>query len=136
MVLVATILLFVAALYGFTKVDQSFFPPATRPQFMVDTFLPSGTHIRVSEQYADEVERYLLAQPGVTHVTSFVGGGALRFLLVYSAEQPNTAYVQFLVEVDDWRKIDGLIPKVQKYLEENYPNANAIAKKFHARPWQ
>jgi multidrug efflux pump subunit AcrB len=134
MVLVATVLLFVAALYGFTKVDQSFFPPATRPQFLVDNFLPAGAHIRVTEAYADEVERYLLAQPGVTHVSSFVGGGALRFLLVYSAEQPNTGYVQFLVEVDDWRKIDGLVPKVQKYLEEHYPNVNSNTKKFMLGP--
>src|SRR5262249_34929080 len=37
---------FVASLYGFTHVKQSFFPPATRPQFMVDVFLPAGTHIR------------------------------------------------------------------------------------------
>ncbi|HEY6374118.1 MAG TPA: efflux RND transporter permease subunit [Edaphobacter sp.] len=134
MVLAVTILIFFLSLYGFTRVDQSFFPPATRPQFMIDTFLQSGTHIRVSEQYADQVERYLLAQPGVTHVTSFVGGGALRFLLVYSAEQPNTAYVQFLVEVDDWRKVDGLVPKIQKYLEENYPNANTNTKKFQLGP--
>jgi multidrug efflux pump subunit AcrB len=134
MVLGATLLFFVAALYGFTKVDQSFFPPATRPQFLVDSFLTSGTHIRVTEQYADEVERYLLAQPGVKHVTSFVGVGALRFLLVYSAEQPDTAYVQFLVEVDDWRKIDGLIPKIQKYLEDHYPNANTNLRKFQLGP--
>src|SRR5262249_2204579 len=32
---------FALAAYGFTKVDQSFFPPATRPQFMVDAFLPA-----------------------------------------------------------------------------------------------
>jgi multidrug efflux pump subunit AcrB len=133
-VLVSTILLFVLALYGFKKVDQSFFPPATRPQFMVDTFLPAGTHIRVSEAYAAQVERYLLAQPGVTHVSSFVGLGGLRFMLLYSAEQPNTGYVQFLVEVDDWRKIDGLVPKMQKYLEENYPNANVSVKKFQLGP--
>jgi multidrug efflux pump subunit AcrB len=42
-VLVSIIGLFAAALYGFRKLDQSFFPPATRPQFMVDTFLPAGT---------------------------------------------------------------------------------------------
>ena len=134
MVLVATALLFLAALYGFTKVKQSFFPPSTRPQFLVDNFLPAGTYIRVTEEYANEVEQYLLAQPGVTHVSSFVGSGALRFLLVYSAEQPNTAYVQFLVEVDDWRKIDGLVPKVQKYLEEHYPNVNSNTKKFMLGP--
>jgi multidrug efflux pump subunit AcrB len=134
MVLVATVLLFLASLYGFTKVKQSFFPPSTRPQFLVDNFLPAGTYIRVTEEYANEVERYLLAQPGVTHVSSFVGSGALRFLLVYSAEQPNTAYVQFLVEVDDWRKIDGLVPKVQKYLEEHYPSVNSNTKKFMLGP--
>ena len=72
------------ALYGFTKVNQSFFPPATRPQFMVDAFLPAGTHIRESEAFADTVEQYIQAQPGVTHVTSFIGGGGLRFLLVYT----------------------------------------------------
>src|SRR5262249_44294249 len=42
-VVVACIAGFVAAVYGFTKVDQSFFPPATRPQFMVDVHLPAGT---------------------------------------------------------------------------------------------
>ena len=82
------------------------------------------------------VERYLLAQPGVTHVSSFVGGGALRFLLVYSAEQPNTAYVQFLVEVDDWRKIDGLVPKIQKYLERELSERQRKRQEVHAGPGQ
>jgi multidrug efflux pump subunit AcrB len=113
---------------------QSFFPPATRPQFMVDVFLPAGTHIRHTEAFAGNVQRYLQAQPGVTHVTSFVGGGALRFLLVYSPEQENRAFVQFLVDVDDWRKIDGLLGAAQKYLDEENPDANAIAKKFLLGP--
>jgi multidrug efflux pump subunit AcrB len=127
---------FVASLYGFTKVDQSFFPPATRPQFMVDVFLPAGTHVRETEAFAGAVQQYVQAQPGVQHVTSFVGGGGLRFLLVYSPEKENRAYVQFLVDVEDWKKIDGLIADVQKHLDENHPNANAIAKKFLLGPGQ
>ena len=91
------------------KVEQSFFPPATRPQFMVDVFLPAGTHIRETEAFADDVEKYIQEQPGVTHVTSFIGGGGLRFLLVYTPEKENRAFVQFLVDVDDAHKIDGLI---------------------------
>jgi multidrug efflux pump subunit AcrB len=123
-----------AAVHGFRKVDQSFFPPATRPQFMVDVFLPAGTHIRETEAFAEGVEGFIKAQPGVTHVTSFVGGGGLRFLLVYSPESENRAYVQFLVDVDDHRKIDGLLATVQKYLDEQQPNANAVAKKFLLGP--
>ena len=125
---------FAAAIYGFTHVDQSFFPPATRPQFMVDAFLPAGTHIRESESFAGAVQRYIQALPGVTHVTSFIGGGGLRFLLVYTPERENRAFVQFLVDVDDPKKIDGLIADIQQRLDEQYPNANAIAKKFLLGP--
>jgi multidrug efflux pump subunit AcrB len=133
-VVALSIVLFVLSLYGFTRVDQSFFPPATRPQFMVDCFLPAGTHIRESENFAASVEEFLQSQPGVKHISSFVGGGALRFLLVYTPERQNSAFVQFLVEVDDASTIDGLIAKTQKQLDEQYPNANAIAKKFLLGP--
>jgi multidrug efflux pump subunit AcrB len=125
---------FVLSLYGFRKVDQSFFPPATRPQFMVEVFLPAGTHIRETEAFAANIEGYIKSQPGVTHVTSFIGGGGLRFLLVYSPEMENRAYVQFLVDVDDPRKIDGLLEVVQNHLDEKHPDANAVAKKFLLGP--
>jgi multidrug efflux pump subunit AcrB len=124
----------IAGLYGFTRVKQRFFPTPDRPQFMVDAFLPAGTHIRETEAFADDVERYIQALPGVTHVTSFIGGGGLRFLLVYSPERENRAFAQLLVDVDDWRKIEGLIAVVQKHLDEQYPDANAVAKKFLLGP--
>jgi len=133
-VLVATLVMFVAAVYGFGKVPQNFFPPATRPQFMVDVFLPSAGHIRDSEEFAKSVEQFILEQPGVTHTTSFIGGGALRFLLVYSPERENRSFVQFLVDVDDPEKIDGLITTIQDHLEQGYPDANAVAKKFLLGP--
>jgi multidrug efflux pump subunit AcrB len=135
MVLVGLVAFF-AAVYGFTKVDQSFFPPATRPQFMVDVFLPAGTHLRETEAFADGVQRFIQSQPGVTHVTSFIGGGGLRFLLVYSPERENTAFVQFLVDVDDPKKMDGLIADIQKQLDEQHPNANSVVKKFLLGPGQ
>ena len=135
-VLALTIGMFFAAVSGFRLVTQSFFPPATRPQFLVDVYLPAGTHIRESEAFADTVQRFIQTQPGVTHVSSFIGGGGLRFLLVYTPESENRAYVEFLVNVDDEQKIDGLQAAVQKYLDENHPNANAIAKKFLLGPGQ
>lgn len=125
---------FVLALYGFTLIDQSFFPPATRPQFMVDVFLPAGTHIRETEAFASEVQQFVQKQPGVTHVTSFIGGGGLRFLLVYSPERENRAFVQFLIDVDSEQKMDGLIDLIQDRLDKDYPNANAVAKKFLLGP--
>jgi len=124
----------VLALLGFTRVKQQFFPNPDRAQFMVDVFLPAGTDIRETEAFAGEFQRYLQPLPGVTHVTSFIGGGGLRFLLVYSPERENRAFVQFLVDVDDWRTIDGLITTVQKHLDTRYPDANGVAKKFLLGP--
>jgi multidrug efflux pump subunit AcrB len=121
-------------LYGVTKVKQSFFPPATRPEFMVEVFLPAGNHIRETEAFAENLESFIKSQSGVTHVTSFIGGGGLRFLLVYSPESENRAYVQFLVDVDHYRKIDGPVATVQKHLDEKHPDANAVAKKFLLGP--
>jgi len=133
-VVVLSVVALAAAVWGFKLVKQSFFPPATRPQFMVDVFLPAGTHIRETEAFANEIQGYLQAQAGVTHVTSFIGGGGLRFLLVYSPERENRAFVQFLVDVDDPAKIDGLIENIQDRLDNEYPNANTVAKKFLLGP--
>jgi multidrug efflux pump subunit AcrB len=127
---------FFAAIFGFGRVKQSFFPNPDRPQFMVDVFLPAGTHIRETEAFAGDVQRYIETLPNVTHVTAFIGGGGLRFLLVYSPERENPAFVQLLVDVDDWRKIGDLVTKVQKHLDQNYPDANAVAKKFLLGPGQ
>ncbi len=133
-VLIVVGVMFVASIYGFGLVRQSFFPPATRPQFLIDTFLPAGTHIRQSEAFADQIEKHLLSQEGVKNVTTFVGGGGLRFLLVYSPEGENRAFVQFLVNVDDESYLDGLIAGIQSHLDTNYPDANSIAKKFLLGP--
>ena len=125
---------FGTALWGFRYVDQSFFPNSTRPQFMVDFWLPQGTHIDDSVQAAESVERYLLGVEGVTHVTTLAGAGGLRFLLTYAPEKVNSAYVQFLVDVDDYRSIDDLIPSIEQHLADNYPDALSYGKKFLLGP--
>src|SRR5262249_26829170 len=58
LVIIIAAALFVASLFAFRKIDQSFFPPSTRPQFMVDVFLPSGVDIRETEAFAGYVQRY------------------------------------------------------------------------------
>ena len=62
--------IFASALYGFGFVQQSFFPPSTRPQFMVDLWLPQGTHIERTTQTVEAVEDFIKGLEGVTHVTS------------------------------------------------------------------
>ena len=125
---------FMLSMFGFQFVDRSFFPDSTRPQFMVDFWLPQGIHIDDSAKEAESVEKYLIGLDGVTHVTTFVGAGGMRFLLTYTPEKSNSGYVQFLVDVDDYRKIPDLIAQVERHLTANYPDAVVAGKQFRLGP--
>ena len=122
------------SLYGFGYVDKSFFPDSTRPQFMLDMWLPQGTRIQDTAQEAAKVEEYLLAQAGVTHVSSLVGAGGLRFLLTYDPEKVNSSYIQFLVDVEDYRQIKDLVPQVEAHLEQAHPGAMSYVRLFRLGP--
>jgi multidrug efflux pump subunit AcrB len=126
--------LFLLSLLGFRFVDKSFFPPSTRPQFMVDLWLPAGTHIDTTEAAAERVGAHLRGKPGVTHVTSLVGKGALRFLLTYTPEKQDSSYAQLLVDVDDAARIDALIPEVDRELVDLLPEGMGYASKFELGP--
>ena len=128
------LVVFGAAVMGFGQVSQSFFPNSTRPQLMVDYWLPQGTAIEQSARQAERIEEYLLGVDGVTHVASIIGGGAPRFLLTYGAEKPNSAYMQFLVEVEDSSLNDKLYNEIQDHLEANFANGMPQVRKFILGP--
>jgi multidrug efflux pump subunit AcrB len=121
---------FLAAVFGFGKLEQSFFPNSTRPQFMVDYWLPQGTSIERTERDIIEAEKYVLGIEGVTHVSATIGQGAPRFLLTYAAEKKNSAYAQLLVDVEDYRRVDEIAEKIQSHLEANFIDAQPQARKF------
>jgi len=126
--------LFAVSLWGFQYVDKTFFPDSTRPQFMVDFWLPQGTHIDDTVETAAQVEQYLLALDGATHVTTLGGAGGLRFLLTYAPEKPNSAYAQFLVDVDDYSVIPRLIEQAERELPERFPSSEVYGRRFILGP--
>ena len=128
-------ILFVLSLRGFGLVEQSFFPPSTRAQFLVDLWLPEGSHIEETERAAQRAEAIVREQQGVTHVTSLIGQGALRFLLTYAPEKQNSGYAQLLVDVDDAGRIDALLPVLEQRLLDEIPElALTYTSKFQLGP--
>lgn len=125
---------FAISVWGFGYVTQSFFPKSTRPQMMVDVWFPQGTAIESSSGYAADIEEYVLQQPDALHISSFIGQGALRFILTYSPEKLNSSYMQFLVDVEDYRNIDALGENIVGYIEDQFPDALAYASKFELGP--
>ncbi len=130
----AVLAIFAAALWGFGFVKQSFFPPSTRPQFMVDVWLPQGTYLDTTARTAEQIAEYVARLEGVTHVTQLVGQGGLRFLLTYTPEKANSAYAQLLVDVEDASRIDPLLLQIESEVPELHPDAEVQAYKFQLGP--
>ncbi|MGI9592351.1 MAG: efflux RND transporter permease subunit, partial [Myxococcota bacterium] len=126
--------LFATSLWAFQFVDQSFFPNSTRAQYLMDFWLPQGTHIDETRRQAEEAEEYLRSLESSTHVTTLLGAGGMRFLLTYSPEKKNSAYAQFLVDVDDYTVIEELIPEVERALMERHPDSLVFGRKFVLGP--
>jgi multidrug efflux pump subunit AcrB len=126
--------MFGTALWGFTYVDQSFFPKSTRPQFMVDLWLPQGTHIDETVVQVAEIEQYLGEFDEITHITSLIGQGGLRFLLTYTPELLNGAYAQLLVDVEDYRSIARIGSIIEGELQAKYPDILSYYSAFQLGP--
>ena len=124
------------SIFGFRFLQNSFFPDSTRAQFMVDVWLPGGTRLDQTDRVTAQMRKFIADIPGITHITTSVGQGALRFLLVYSPEQFDPSYAQFLIDVKDQSLINEVLPRVQKELTEKYPDAQIISKRFLLGPGQ
>lgn len=134
LVLGAVTAIFLLALWGFQFVTPGFFPASTMPQVVVDYWLPEGTDISQTEEDMIEIQQFVSEIEGVDAVLTTVGGGGLRYTLVYPPETPNFAYGQLIIRVDDYRQLDALMPKIQKHLDEQYPVAQSNIWRFQTGP--
>lgn len=122
------------SVWGFRFVENSFFPDSTREQFMVNVWLPVGTRLDATDRVVEQMRERIEGTPGVTHVTSSVGQGTLRFLLTYAPERFDSSYALFLVDVEKHEAIDGLIAGIEKNLSAAFPDALVTGRRFLLGP--
>jgi multidrug efflux pump len=82
LVIGATIALFVLSLVAFNKgVQKQFFPAASRPEVMIDIWLPQGASLKATEREVKRVEALLANDERIASWSSYIGNGAPRFFL-------------------------------------------------------
>ncbi len=128
--LLVLFLLLGASVFGLRFVPPGFMPDSSRPQFVVDYWLPQGTDIAETAAQVSEVEEVVRGREGVGAITSFIGAGGPRFMLTYTSEPANSAYGQLLVDVEDFRRIPGLVADLQEELSQRFPQAQVKVWKF------
>ena len=115
---------------GFRFVKNAFFPALDRQQFAFDVILPEGSAMETTAETAKSLETFFADDKRVADVATSIGGGNLRFMLTYSAEDPNSAYAQLLVRVKDAKDIDALINEAEKAFATRYPGVVFNGWKF------
>jgi multidrug efflux pump subunit AcrB len=125
--------LLILSMWGFGFIKQSFFPTSESNKIMFDIWNPEGTYIMKTSKDLEKIEGFLKKQAEVKQVSSFIGGGAQRFILNYNIEDSNGAYGQLIVEVTPENmdeKIASITAKTRDFVRNNLLDSMLRIKKF------
>src|SRR5215813_1267528 len=135
---IPVLLVFIALLVGsgmsFRFVNQMFFPNSSRPQFMVDVWLPEGTRIEETSEVVRRLEKLLANRNEIQSVASFVGQGPPRFYLPVEPEKPYSSYGQLIVSLKDFRDTEKLMHEINGWATKNLADGEVIPRKYGLGP--
>ena len=123
--------LLIAAVVGFDKVPQEFFPASTRTQFMIDYWAPEGTPIQTVSADLTGIEAKLEGDARVKNVTAFIGAGGPRFYLPVDPEFPYPSYAQVIVNTLTFEDVNSLLVDLEPWLNEQFPQALTRVRKYY-----
>jgi multidrug efflux pump subunit AcrB len=123
-----TVFLFALGIVGMGKVQQQFFPDSSRPEILVDLWMPEGTPIGASDDIAKRVEQRLAQEVGVKSVTAWVGSGVPRFYLPLDQVFPQSNVSQLIVLPQDLKTREVLRNKLPTLLAQEFPEVRGRVK--------
>lgn len=132
--LAALALCLVASGIGFGLVPSSFFPESSQPLFTVNFFRPQGTHIEKTSDSLRKIEAFLQTESSVERVGTFVGQGALRFILTYSPEDINSSYGNVIVITDDQKTMPGVMDRLGDFMKNEFADAEWTIERWKDGP--
>ncbi|MEZ8224696.1 efflux RND transporter permease subunit [Vibrio splendidus] len=106
------------------SIAVNFIPQADRPILFLDYWLPNGAKVEQTSEDMKRIEQWLLKQPEVESISTYVGAGAPRFSVTIEPEPFDSAYGQILINATDFPSLSPLIARGDKWLMEEFPNAD------------
>jgi len=133
-VLVVTLGAFAGSLWSFQFIPQSFFPQSSRPEILVDMWLPEGTSIEETERQVKAMEAHFMPDPDKTFIAAYIGEGAPRFFLPLDQQLANPNYAQLLVMAKDLPSRERLVEKLRKTLADDFPTVRGRVDRLFLGP--
>ncbi|EON20513.1 multidrug transporter AcrB [Cupriavidus necator] len=120
-VIAITLVAFGLGIYAFKFVEKQFFPDSSRPELMVELWMPEGTSFAQMETEAKRFEQLVGKDKEVESLTTFVGTGAPRFYLPLDQIFPQTNVAQVIVMPVSTEVRDALRRRIIKLMDAEFP---------------
>ncbi|AMP37530.1 efflux RND transporter permease subunit [Ralstonia solanacearum] len=127
-VIVITLVAFVLGVFGFKYVEKQFFPDSSRPELMVELWLPEGASFSQTEAEAKRFEALMRKQKNVESVAFFIGSGAPRFYLPLDQILPQTNVAQAIVMPTSLEAREGVRQDIIGLLKSQFPHLRGRVK--------
>ena len=134
MVLALTIMTFATSLWAFQFIPQNFFPQSSRPEILVDMWLPEGTSIKEVETQAKALEARMMDDKDKKFIATYIGEGAPRFFLPLDQQLRNPNYAQLLIMANDEPARERLITKLRTILAQDFPDVRGKVDRLFLGP--
>ncbi|MFK3737768.1 efflux RND transporter permease subunit [Massilia sp. TN1-12] len=119
---------FALGVFGFKFIEKQFFPDSSRPELMVEMWLPEGTSFAANEALVKKFERFVRAQPELHSVTSYVGTGSPRFYLPLDQIFPQSNVSQLVVLPRSLAQRETLRRKIEAAFKTDFPEVRGRVK--------
>ena len=123
-----TVLSFALGIAGMGKVQQQFFPDSSRPELIVDLWLPEGSTVQQSDAVAQRFEARMIQEAGVASVTTWVGSGVPRFYLPMEQVFPQSNVSQAIVLPKGLKEREALRLRLPELLATEFPEVRGRVK--------
>jgi multidrug efflux pump len=123
-----TVATFVAGLAGMGRVQQQFFPDSSRPEILVDLWLPEGATIQQSDEIARRFEARMMQESGVATVSTWVGAGVPRFYLPLDQIFAQSNVSQSIVLPKGLNEREALRLSLPRLLADEFPEVRGRVK--------
>jgi multidrug efflux pump len=123
-----TVLTFALGIVGMGRVQQQFFPDSSRPELLVDLWLPEGSTIQQSEEIARRFEQRMMREGGVASVSVWIGAGVPRFYLPLDQIFPQPNVSQTIVLPKDLAAREALRVQLPEILATEFPEVRGRVK--------
>lgn len=133
--IVATIALFFVSLAGVTQIERQFFPSSDRPELVIDWKLPENSSIAETQAQMLRFEETMLKDNGdIVHWSSYLGQGAVRFVLTFDVQPVNPYFGQMVVVAKDVEARDRLKKQFDDVLRKDYIGTDTFVKFLELGP--